>query len=92
MANIDPQTGKLDKPWAEWTWEALADEAQIGRRGQGAVVESNRRMVDAVNKLNDSTTWQQKTTNRLTCGVASVTAVIAVLTIVQVTLLVKDAW
>jgi len=32
------------KSWPEWNDEELANEAQIGIRGQGAVVESTRRL------------------------------------------------
>jgi len=49
----------MTRKWTDWTEEELADEAQIGRRGQGAVVEAMRR-------LRISLIAQQRTTNRLT--------------------------
>ena len=34
----------MPKPWVDWTDEELANEAQTGIRGQGAVVEATRRL------------------------------------------------
>jgi hypothetical protein len=41
------------KPWNKWTEEELADEAQAGLRGQGAVVEIMRRLKQS----DTSDTW-----------------------------------
>ena len=46
----------MKRPWAEWTDEELANEAQEGLRGQGAVVEITRRLTVAVQKLDHATT------------------------------------
>jgi hypothetical protein len=37
------RTVKHDKPWKDWSDDELSDEADEGRRGQGAVVEATRR-------------------------------------------------
>lgn len=34
---VEPEGG-----WTKAAWKALADEADVGRRGQGAVVEAMR--------------------------------------------------
>jgi hypothetical protein len=50
---------KPSKPWREWADDDLADEAQEGLRGQGALVEALRRhREELVN--------QQRSTNVLT--------------------------
>lgn len=36
------------KPWSEWSDDELAAEAQLGRRGAGAIVESMRRLREAL--------------------------------------------
>jgi hypothetical protein len=36
-----------NKPWKEWSDTELADEAQQGVRGQGAVIEMMRRLRDS---------------------------------------------
>jgi hypothetical protein len=41
----------IQKPWNEWADAELADEAQQGLRGQGAVVEMMRRLKDSNNRL-----------------------------------------
>ena len=46
----------MNKPWSEWTNTELADEAQTGLRGQGAVVEMMSRLKKATDNLNRSTT------------------------------------
>ena len=59
------------------TDKALADEAQTGLRGQGAVVEMMRRLKDSVDKLNQSTT-------KLNRRLLWVTVAILILTIIQI--------
>jgi len=44
------------RPWSEWDDEDLPEEADEGLRGQGASVEMMRRLKDAVNRLNCTTT------------------------------------
>jgi hypothetical protein len=58
-----------NKPWKEWTDTELADEAQQGVRGQGAVIEMMRRLRDS-NK-------------GLTCANVALTLVALALTAVQ---------
>lgn len=50
----------MKKPWSEWTDEELADEAQTGQRGQGAVVEASRRLRAAIQRLDRLTTTLAK--------------------------------
>ncbi len=38
----------MDRQWRDWTWDELANEAQTGTRGQGAVVEASRRLTDRI--------------------------------------------
>jgi hypothetical protein len=67
-----------------WPWEELVDAAQEGMRGLGLIVEANRRLTVAVYRLNDATTNQQKTTNRLTMWIVGLTVALAILSIVQI--------
>jgi hypothetical protein len=41
--------------WPDQTDQQLADEAQTGLRGQGAIVESNRRLRNSINAMRRST-------------------------------------
>ena len=63
--------------WEEWSDKDLADEAQSGVRGQGAVVEAMRRLREAIVK-------QQQSTNRLTIWLIVLTVVLLVLSVMQV--------
>ena len=65
------------KVWEEWSDKDLADEAQSGVRGQGAVVEAMRRLREAIVK-------QQQSTNRLTIWLIVLTVVLLVLSVMQV--------
>ena len=85
---INQVTGQMEKPWSEWTWDELALEAQIGSRGQGAVVESSHRVVEATDKLNASTTKQQTTMNSLTYWIAGFTLLLLALAVAQIALLI----
>ena len=65
-------TNDRDK-WSDedkWTDEKLADEAQVGRRGQGAIVEMLRRLREALLE-------QQRSANRLTWVILFLTVVLA---------------
>ena len=87
---INPQTGALEKPWSEWTWSDLAHEAEFGSRGQPAVVESNRRVVEAIERFNFSPTTQQSKMNTFTDRVVWLTYALFTLALIQfVFLLVK---
>ncbi|MEE8113198.1 MAG: hypothetical protein V3T23_02475 [Nitrososphaerales archaeon] len=57
-----------DKEWKNWTEKELADEAQTGQRGQGAVVEMMRRL--------------KKSTTRLTWVLIVLTIILIILTAV----------
>lgn len=46
----------MQKPWEDWTDEELANEAQLGLRGQGANVEAIRRLREAVRREQHATT------------------------------------
>jgi hypothetical protein len=63
-------TNTLNKPWKDWTDDELADDADTGTRGQGAVVESTRRFRASSDSYS----------RRMLC----LTIVLAVLTLVQV--------
>ena len=84
---IHPQSGIPQKPWEEWNWGELVAEAQIGLRGQGAVVESNRRMVVATDGMNAAATNQQQKTNDLTNTIRWLTWVLVGFGVVQLVLL-----
>ena len=43
--------------WSEQTDEELIAEAPTGRRGQGAVVEANRRLRNSIDALRRSNDW-----------------------------------
>ena len=66
-----------DKPWEEWTNTELADEAQIGTRGQGAIAEMIRRLMAVTKQL-------ERSTARLGYIMIVLTAVILALTVVLV--------
>jgi hypothetical protein len=65
------------RPWSEWVDEDLPEEADKGLKGQGASVEMMRRLKDAVNRLNCTTTVL------MAVGIVLTLAILA-LTIVQV--------
>ena len=89
-SNIDPNNSALKLPWSEWTWSDLAHEAEFGSRGQPAVVESNRRVVEASERFNFSTTTQQSEMNTFTDRVVWLTYALFTLALIQfVFLLVK---
>ncbi len=66
-----------NKPWTTWTDAELADEAQTGVRGQGAVVEALRRHREALVE-------QQRSTNRLTWALIAFAVVTVALMVVQI--------
>jgi hypothetical protein len=71
----------MNKSWTEWTDDELASEAQAGLRGQGAVVETSRRLIIAIRKLDDSATRLSRWLVALTVVLVILTAVLVVLTI-----------
>lgn len=66
-----------EDPLGEKSSAELVDEASRGLAGQGAIVEANLRLADAVRQLDASTT-------RLTARLICLTAVLVVLTILLV--------
>lgn len=58
------------RAWKDWRDDELADEAQTGVRGQGAVVEALRRL--------------RESTNRLTWALIVLTIVMVILMVVQI--------
>lgn len=47
----------MAKPWKDRTDEELADEAQVGFRGQGAIVEIARRLREELVRQQRATNW-----------------------------------
>jgi hypothetical protein len=45
------------KPWHEWDFITLSEEAERGRVGQGAVVDAMRRVVKSVDQFSKVSTW-----------------------------------
>ena len=45
------------KPWSKWTDEELADEAQRGQSGQGAIVETTRRLRVSTERYSGLLLW-----------------------------------
>jgi len=74
----------MNKPWTDWTDAELADEAQTGLRGQGAVVETLRRHREALVKQQESTNRLQRTTNLLTWALIVFALVTVTLMVLQV--------
>ena len=66
-----------DEQWQDRTDDNLVEEAQTGLRGQGAVVEMMRR-------LKNSLVGQQKSTNRLTWGIALLTVALLILALIEI--------
>jgi len=66
-----------DEQWQDRTDDNLVEEAQTGLRGQGAVVEMMRR-------LKNSLVEQQKSTNRLTWGIALLTVALLILALIEI--------
>jgi hypothetical protein len=67
-----------ETPWAGRSWEELATEAEAGLRGQGALVETTRRLVDATERQSRASAW--------------FTGVIIGLTFVQIFVTAVQAW
>jgi hypothetical protein len=67
----------LRKPWKDWTDDELAEEAQTGTRGQGAIVEASRRLRESFSAFSVSS---DKYSRWMLC----LTIVLTVLTVVQV--------
>jgi hypothetical protein len=71
----------MGKEWKDWTDEELANEAQAGVRGQGALVEAMRR-------LRDGSIEQQNTANRLATKIYWLTWAMLAAVVVQIALMV----
>jgi hypothetical protein len=69
--------GEIPKPWKDWTDDELAREAEIGSRGQGAVVESTRRLRDRVDAFSASS-------DKYSARMLWLNIILTVLTLVQV--------
>jgi hypothetical protein len=54
------------QPWAEWTADELANDADTGTRGQGAVVEASRRLIVATQSAGDCASAQTAEEIKLT--------------------------
>jgi hypothetical protein len=70
--------------WPEQTDEQLANEAQTGLRGQGAVVESNRRLRNTIAALRESTATQASTLIRLTWAIVALTLAMLLGLVIQI--------
>ena len=73
----------MEQQWQNWDEEALANEAQLGLRGQGAVVEMMRRLKDTTAKLERATTKQQTIMIWLTVAILFFTVVMIAIAIFQ---------
>jgi hypothetical protein len=76
------------KPWKDWTDEELAGEAEIGRRGQGAVVESTRRLIVAIEASGDCAARQTDQVIALTDRLKLLTYLLIGLGLVQTALMI----
>jgi len=54
------------KPWEDLSRDEMADEAEAGTRGQGSVVETNWRLMQAIERFNKNSGKQAETMIRLT--------------------------
>jgi hypothetical protein len=71
------------KPWKDWTDDELADEAQTGTRGQGAAVESTRRLRIAIEASGDCASQQTAEVIKLTYALRMLTVVLIAIGILQ---------
>ena len=64
--------------WSDYGWMHLADEAQAGLRGQGAIVEAMHRLTDRLDAFSASS-------DRYSSRMFWLNIILLVLTVVQVT-------
>jgi hypothetical protein len=74
----------VSNPWSEATDEELANAANSGLAGQGAVVEITRRLMVAIQNLDRATTKLSKWLIAFTIALVVLTGVLVLLTVALV--------
>lgn len=74
----------LRKSWKDWTPDELANDADTGTRGQGAVVEASRRLMVATQSAGDCASVQTAEVIKLTRALRIYTIALAIMGAIQI--------